>query len=60
LFKDPGEYDFRLDTLSPAINQGDTATANNWPADLLNNSRISDEGPDIGAFEFIPGSGSKR
>jgi hypothetical protein len=54
LFISPEKENYRLDTLSPAIDQGDVATGNAFPTDLLNNSRIEDEAPDLGAYEYIP------
>ena len=58
LFVSVQEDNFRLDTLSPAIDQGDITTGNDFPTDILNNSRINDEAPDLGAYEYIPGTGS--
>ncbi|MFN8255115.1 MAG: hypothetical protein U0W24_05460 [Bacteroidales bacterium] len=56
LFKSKFAYDFRLDTLSPAINKASKAFVDQFPAllqyDLLNKSRISDVNPDAGAFEW--------
>ncbi len=49
--------DFRLDSLSPAINKGSVQIVNQNPNylnhDILGNSRINDSKPDLGAFEFI-------
>jgi hypothetical protein len=42
-------YDFRLDTISPAIDRGNPLTS--LPLDR--NGIIRDEKPDIGAFELI-------
>ncbi len=44
-------YDFRLDSLSPALNQGDPDIANEVPLDYDGYSRLSGEGPDLGAYE---------
>ncbi|MEA3448235.1 MAG: choice-of-anchor Q domain-containing protein [Bacteroidota bacterium] len=44
-------YDFRLDSLSPAIDAGDVDIANTVPIDYDGNSRLIDDGPDMGAFE---------
>jgi len=44
-------YDFHLDTLSPAINAGDPGIATSVPLDFDGNSRLSDDAPDLGAFE---------
>ena len=42
-----------LDTLSAAKDAGNPATALYYPFDINGNSRISDQGPDIGAYERI-------
>jgi hypothetical protein len=56
-FVDIYEYDFRLDTLSPAKDKGSMNIVNQFPEllnfDILNQSRISDAAPDLGAFERI-------
>ena len=54
------DYDFRLDTLSPAIDAGDVQTGELYPRDILNNSRNTDEAPDLGAYEYIPGTGKQE
>lgn len=54
-FIDPINYDFRPDTLSPLIDHGNDLYKAAFPLDIRNISRISDTGPDIGAFERIPG-----
>jgi hypothetical protein len=58
LFVDAFEYNYRIDTLSPAINIGNIEIVNgsliDITLDLDGNSRNSDEGPDLGAYEFIP------
>ncbi|MFW5821032.1 MAG: choice-of-anchor Q domain-containing protein, partial [Bacteroidota bacterium] len=56
--KDPkfisrNNYDFRPDTLSPAIDAGAEAIGNLYPVDKNGNSRIEDVKPDIGAYEYI-------
>ena len=48
-------YDFRPDTLSPLINNGNTAFLSEYPLDIRGKSRNDDAKPDIGAFERIPG-----
>jgi len=63
--KDPGfisleDYNFRLDTLSPAIDTGDVQTGEQYPRDILKNSRNSDDAPDLGAYEYIPGTGKQE
>ncbi len=45
------EYNFELDTLSPAINAGSVVYGNMTPLDLNQNSRTQDEAPDLGAYE---------
>lgn len=52
-FKDPFEYDFELDTLSIAKDKGKVEFGNLFPLDINLNSRTSDSGPDLGAFERI-------
>ena len=44
-------FDYHLDTLSPAMNTGKTSIGNLVPTDQDAYSRLSDDGPDIGAFE---------
>lgn len=53
LFLDPQTNDYRIDSLSPAIDIGDPDIASTVPFDLLGNQRT--ESPDLGAYEFIPG-----
>jgi hypothetical protein len=48
------EFNYQLDTLSPAINEGDPQIGETYPYDILNNSRIMDKAPDLGAYERIP------
>lgn len=53
-FVDPyDEFNYQLDTLSAAINIGNVDYSRDFPLDLLNKSRIGDEGPDLGAYERI-------
>jgi hypothetical protein len=47
-------YDFRLDSLSPARNVADRTIAQRLPEDLDGNNRLSDDGPDVGSYEFVP------
>lgn len=56
LFVDYQLDNYRLDTLSPASDIGNMEIINSsvLEIDLDENSRISDEGPDLGAYEFIP------
>ena len=53
-FKDLSNYNYSIDSLSPARNIGDLTVAKQFPLDLNNNSRLDDEGPDLGAIEWIP------
>ncbi len=46
-------YNFMLDTLSPAKDIGSFAVGRLVPLDLLQNSRLNDLGPDLGAYERI-------
>jgi len=46
-------FNFELDTLSPAKDKGSIVIGNIVPFDILQNSRILDAGPDIGAYERI-------
>ncbi len=45
---------FELDSLSPAINAGLPAYAIEFPFDLNGNSRLDDDAPDLGSYEWIP------
>lgn len=54
LFVDPYvDYNFALDTLSPAKDIGKLEIGNQFPLDILNKDRTADAGPDLGAFERI-------
>jgi hypothetical protein len=46
-------YDFKPDSVSPARNAADLAIAGRFPYDLNGVSRFQDEGPDIGAYEYV-------
>lgn len=50
--KDPTNEHFELDTLSFCINKGDLNIGALFPWDINGNSRISDNMPDLGAYEF--------
>ena len=50
---DPFAYDFRLDSISPARTMADPGIANQVPYDMNGISRLQDEGPDAGAYEWI-------
>jgi hypothetical protein len=45
------EYDFHLDTLSPAKDAGAVSIANRVPIDFDGEDRTADSKPDLGAFE---------
>jgi hypothetical protein len=47
----PAFRDYRLDTLSPAKDRANPAFAQFFPRDMMGISRLSDAGPDIGAYE---------
>ena len=52
-FKNAYKGNFELDTLSIVKDYGKINYAKIYPFDLKSNSRISDDGPDLGAFERI-------
>jgi len=52
-FKSPYKGNFELDTLSILKDWGKISYAKLYPADLKNESRLSDDGPDPGALERI-------
>jgi hypothetical protein len=53
-FVDPyDDFNYQLDTLSAAKDIGSGDYAKFFPVDLLNQNRISDSGPDLGAYERI-------
>ncbi|MGM0666031.1 MAG: choice-of-anchor Q domain-containing protein [Bacteroidota bacterium] len=60
LFFSWSEYDFRPDTLSPLINAGSYYYADMLPYDLRGNSRLEDEGPDMGAYEKQIGENAEK
>ena len=53
LFIDPYKQKFKLESKSPAIDAGLMEFALLYPFDLNNVSRISDSGPDMGAYEWV-------
>ncbi len=54
LFIDPyKEYNYQLDTLSPAKDIGKILYGEQFPYDLLGKERNADAGPDLGAYERI-------
>jgi len=48
-------YDFRLDSISPAINIGSTSYLVSYPTDRNGISRSIDGKPDAGAYEWVQG-----
>jgi hypothetical protein len=59
LFSDVSKNDYSIDSISPAKNIGDRTIAKQFPADLRGNSRLLDEGPDLGALEWMPSKNKK-
>ncbi len=57
LFFNTEANDYRLDTLSPAIDKGSETISSQIPNDILGNPRGIL--PDLGAYEFEPGQGEK-
>jgi len=53
LFIDANENNLELDTLSLAKDAGDNVTAQFFPYDIKGVSRLSDNAPDLGAYERI-------
>ncbi len=54
LFMDPYDnYNYELDSLSPALDLGKLEYARQYPVDLNNVSRTGDDGPDLGAYERL-------
>jgi hypothetical protein len=52
-FSNIAEFNYSLNTLSAAIDVGKTDIANIYPLDINQVSRISDNGPDLGAIEWV-------
>jgi hypothetical protein len=48
------EFNFAIDSLSPAINAGNPDYSEGLEVDLFNNNRLKDGLPDLGALEYIP------
>jgi len=46
-------YNFELDSVSPAINKADRYFSVELPFDIKGVSRLSDENPDIGCYEWV-------
>lgn len=53
IFVDKDANNFALDSISPAIGIADVNYSLQFPFDLMLNSRLNDEGPDIGALEWV-------
>lgn len=53
-------YDFRLDSCSVARNIGDMKWALQLPDDPYGVSRVTDEGPDAGCYEYVPRNHEKN
>jgi hypothetical protein len=53
LFVSTSDYNYQLDTISPAIDSGASAFASDYPVDYAGNSRLDDEDPDLGFMERI-------
>lgn len=51
-FNTNGYFNFELDKNSPAIGKANAAVAALFPYDLNGNSRLGDNAPDIGAYEY--------
>lgn len=49
-------YDFHIDSTSAARNNANSSISAEIPFDMDGNSRFGDEGPDRGAYEWVPGS----
>ncbi|MFB6318530.1 right-handed parallel beta-helix repeat-containing protein [Saccharicrinis sp. FJH54] len=58
MFVSPSEnFDFSLDSLSPAVNAGNAEfLTEDTEYDIFGNYRLKDEAPDLGAIEFVPKS----
>ena len=52
-FKSPYKGNFELDTLSITKDYGRLIYGKSYPKDLKDESRLSDDGPDLGAYERI-------
>jgi hypothetical protein len=52
-FKNPYKGSFELDTLSVIKDFGKSSYARLFPSDIKGTSRITDAGPDLGAFERV-------
>ena len=55
VFIDFNNYDFRPDTLSPLISAAEPSVSAIYPLDIRGFNRMTNDGPDIGAYERQPG-----
>ncbi|MFV0265630.1 MAG: hypothetical protein ACK5HT_00690 [Draconibacterium sp.] len=53
MFAAPNNFCFSVDSLSPARNIGNIDIAKLYPFDMNNIPRLADEGPDLGALEWV-------
>ena len=53
--KEDFDYDFRIDSLSAAVNLGAPEYAKQYPLDRNGRDRLNDGGPDVGCYEWMPG-----
>jgi hypothetical protein len=53
-FAEAGRIKYGIGQNSPARNVANTEISLRYPHDILNTSRFTDEGPDIGAVEWVP------
>lgn len=53
LFVAPYDFNYQLDTLSVVKDFGSKEVGQFYPEDMIGNSRVDDEGPDLGALERI-------
>lgn len=58
--KNDYEFDFRLDSVSPAVNYGRIEDALEYPFDRQGRSRFSEGAPDVGCYEWMPGDRRKK
>lgn len=54
------QYDFRLDSVSSAVNYGRLEDGLAYPFDRQGRSRLSDGMPDAGCYEWMPGDVKRR
>lgn len=52
-FIDSSESNFQLDTLSVCKDAANIEISKSYPTDILNNNRLNDQNPDMGAYERI-------